>query len=104
MMQSIPSTDPMYNILMLKAAELMDGVQFDDVREYARKQLLLQGLKKPETEEEMIEEEDIQTEETGRELRLRRAVMRILTLRSTVMMRQRSRSWRGGGSRGSEGP
>ena len=45
--------DPLYQILLMKSMELMDGVQFDDVRDYARKQLLLQGIKEPETEEEM---------------------------------------------------
>ena len=30
----------------------MDGVDFDDVREYANNQLILQGIKEPETDEE----------------------------------------------------
>lgn len=44
--------DPMKNALQLKKLQLMDGVEFDDIREYARKQLILTGIKEPETDEE----------------------------------------------------
>jgi len=54
MMSGLTPQDPMFNILLLKSMELMDGVQFDDVRDYARKQLILQGIREPETEEEMM--------------------------------------------------
>jgi len=33
---------------------MVDGVNMDDVREYANKQLILGGYKEPETEEEMM--------------------------------------------------
>ena len=58
MLQGLNPQDPLYNILLMKSMELMDGVQFDDVREYARKQLLLQGIKDPETpeEEQMVQQ------------------------------------------------
>lgn len=45
---------PLYNFTMLKLVELLPGVEMDDLREYARNELILQGLKDPETEEEMI--------------------------------------------------
>ena len=44
--------DPMRNILMLKYVKLMDGSEFKDVRDYANKQLLIQGIREPETPEE----------------------------------------------------
>jgi hypothetical protein len=53
LMGSIPEGDPMRDALMLKFIHLIDGVQFDDVRAYANKRLLLSGIKEPETEEEM---------------------------------------------------
>ena len=42
----------MHNILMMKYMALMDGTDFDDVRDYARLQLVLLGVKEPETDEE----------------------------------------------------
>ena len=44
--------DPLRNILMLKKLKLMGGVDFDDVRDYANNQLVLMGIRKPETPEE----------------------------------------------------
>lgn len=52
MIQSMPPDDPMRNVLMLKQAQLMDGVDFDDVRDYANRQLIIMGIKEPETPEE----------------------------------------------------
>lgn len=52
MRASLAPGDPMANILMLKSMVLMDGVDFDDVREYANKQLLLLGIREPRDEEE----------------------------------------------------
>jgi len=45
-------------ILILKLLKLMDGVDFEDVRDYANKQLVLMGIKKPSNpqEEKWIEE------------------------------------------------
>lgn len=53
MIAAIPAGDPIRNILILKSLRMMDGVDFDDVREYASNQLILQGIKEPETEEEI---------------------------------------------------
>lgn len=52
MISALPDGDPIKNILVLKSLKLMDGVDFDDVREYANNQLILQGIKEPETDEE----------------------------------------------------
>jgi len=53
MAQSVAQVDPaMMKMLILKQATLVDGVAFDDIRDYARKQLILSGVVEPETEEE----------------------------------------------------
>lgn len=52
MVQGLPPGDPMRDFLILKALVLMDGVDFDDVRDYANKQLVLKGYREPETDEE----------------------------------------------------
>lgn len=52
MMSTVSPDHPVYQILLLKTLELMDGVNFDDIRDYARKELILMGVKQPETDEE----------------------------------------------------
>ena len=52
MMQGMQPGDPMRNVLQNKILVLMPGVDFDDVRDYANMQLVLQGIRKPETPEE----------------------------------------------------
>ena len=49
---TVPEQDPLRKALYLKMLTLMDGVNFDDIRDYANKQLVLQGFKEPETDEE----------------------------------------------------
>ncbi|MEE8288935.1 MAG: portal protein [Nitrosomonadaceae bacterium] len=52
-------------MLLLKQLTLVDGVAFDDIREYANKELLLSGVKQPETpeEEQMLAEQAMQQQE-----------------------------------------
>jgi hypothetical protein len=52
MIQGMPIEDPVRKALQLKTLALMDGVDFDDIRDYANKQLILEGIKKPTTPEE----------------------------------------------------
>ncbi len=52
MIAQLPVGDPIRNLLMLKLVEMMDGADFEDLREYANNQLLLQGIRKPETPED----------------------------------------------------
>lgn len=52
MVAAMPPGDPMRQALMLKQLVLMQGVEFDDIRDYANKQLILQGVKEPSTDEE----------------------------------------------------
>lgn len=58
MIQGMPIEDPTRKALQLKQLALMDGVDFDDIRDYANKQLILEGIKKPSTpeEEEMLKQ------------------------------------------------
>lgn len=54
MAQAVAATDPnLQKALVLKQIQLVDGVNMDDIREYATRQLVLSGFKEPETEEEM---------------------------------------------------
>lgn len=62
MIQMVEQGDPIRNILILKALKLMNGVDFDDVREYANRQLMVMGLKEPETEEDAQYLADIQSQ------------------------------------------
>ena len=48
----LPPGDPLQQALILKKLGLMEGVEFDDIREYSNKQLVLRGFKEPETKEE----------------------------------------------------
>ena len=53
MAMAVAQVDPaLMKLLIMKQATLIDGVAFDDVREYARKQLILSGFIQPETDEE----------------------------------------------------
>lgn len=52
---AVAQTDPnMQKMLILKQLTLIDGVNMDDVRDYARKQLILSGFMEPETDEEIL--------------------------------------------------
>lgn len=54
MAAAVAGTDPaLQKLLILKQATLVDGVAFDDVRDYARKQLIIMGVTEPETPEEV---------------------------------------------------
>jgi len=53
MAAGVVQSDPaMHKMLMLKQLTLVDGVAFDDIRDYARKELILLGVNEPETPEE----------------------------------------------------
>ena len=63
MMQSIPPQMPLFNILMLKQLELMDGVNFDDVRKMARKQLIALDVQEPKTPQEKLDYAKLKAEQ-----------------------------------------
>lgn len=47
-----PPDSPMRQMLLLEYMTMQDGVAFEGLRDYARKQLIMQGYKEPETDEE----------------------------------------------------
>lgn len=53
LMQGMQPGDPKRTILELEIMAAIDGVGLEEFREYARKELILMGIKKPETEEEI---------------------------------------------------
>jgi hypothetical protein len=77
MLAGMDPSDPMFKALQLKVLEIMDGVQFDDIRDYAKKQLVLMGFKEPETDEEkaMLEQAQQQGTEPSAEMVLAQAEM-----------------------------
>jgi len=60
LMTVVDRSDPVHSALVLKLLKIMDGVDFDDIREYANTRLVLMGIRKPETEEEIKAWEDQQ--------------------------------------------
>lgn len=77
MLDRIPPTDPMHKAVLLKSMILTDGTDFDDIREYANKQLVMSGFKEPETEEEiaMMQQLAQQGQEPSAEMVLAQAEM-----------------------------
>lgn len=52
LLKEIPVEHPVWNVLLLQFLSLLDGKGIGITRDYANKQLIVQGLKKPETTEE----------------------------------------------------
>jgi len=52
MLGSMPPDDPMRKTALLLFWSMKEGAAFSDMREYAKKQLILDGIKEPETDEE----------------------------------------------------
>lgn len=52
MVGGMDAGDPMRQALILKMLVLMDGTDFEDIRDYANLQLILSRVKEPETEDE----------------------------------------------------
>jgi len=52
MIMTMQPDDTMRAIYMLTWSATMDGIAASDIRDYARKELIMMGVKKPETEEE----------------------------------------------------
>lgn len=50
--QSAPLDPQLSRLLILKQAQLIDGVYMDDIRDWSRKQSILAGFMEPETDEE----------------------------------------------------
>lgn len=48
----VPPEHPMWNVMMLTYANMMEGKGVEYIRDYANRELIVNGLKKPETDEE----------------------------------------------------
>lgn len=53
MLTSVPPGTPEFRMLMLKYFELSDSSSLSDIKKYATRQLLIDGIKEPDSEEEM---------------------------------------------------
>lgn len=76
-MQSMPPGDPMRRAVELKIFAMTDGIDMDDIREYANRELVLSGVKKPETpeEEQLLADAQQKGEEPSAEMVQAQALM-----------------------------
>lgn len=51
--RSMDQTDPLQRVVMMRIIELLPTQGMDDIKDYIRQQMLLQGVRKPETPEDM---------------------------------------------------
>ena len=63
LMAGINPADPKYDMLLLQYMSLMDGVDFDDTRDWVRNEQLVKGYRKPEDEEEEAKLEEAQNQQ-----------------------------------------
>lgn len=63
LLMSMPVDDHMRNILMLEYISMVPGMDFEGLREFAAKELIKQGVRKPETEDEMQFMQQLQQEQ-----------------------------------------
>ncbi len=70
LLSQLNPASPMYELLLMQYLALVDGVEFDDVRDYVRKQQILKGFKKAETDEDklMLQEASQQQSEPTAEM------------------------------------
>ena len=53
LLQSLDPNKPIYDALLLKYISLGDGVDDEDIKKYSKNQLILSGVREPETDEEI---------------------------------------------------
>ena len=53
LMNGLPPGDPIRNILLLEYIAILPGMQFENLRQYANKELIKMGIKEPETDDEI---------------------------------------------------
>lgn len=63
LLMSMPVDDHMRNILMMEYISMVPGMDFEGLREFAAKELIKQGVRKPETENEMQFMQQLQQEQ-----------------------------------------
>jgi hypothetical protein len=52
MMQTVDPNDPLRRFILLEMIKLSDGTEMNDLRDYAKRELLIAGVRQPENEEE----------------------------------------------------
>ena len=63
LLMSMPADDQMRNILMMEYISMVPGMDFEGLREFAAKELIKQGVRKPETEDEMMFVQQLQQQQ-----------------------------------------
>lgn len=82
--------DPqMAKMLQLKQLTLIEGVNFEDVRDYANKQLIIAGVKEPETESEIEFAQEMQNKPKEPDANMILAQGEMLKGQAAVMKEQR---------------
>jgi hypothetical protein len=66
LLNSLPHGTPEHTILLNEYLTMTDGMAFKDLRDYGRKQLIMMGVKKPETPEEIQMVEQAQQEQQNK--------------------------------------
>lgn len=90
MAAAMAGIDPqMSKMLSLQAMTLIDGVNLEDVRKYARKQLIITGIKEPETEEEAAMLQAMQQQEAPPDAAMVLAQAEVLKGQAAQMNAQR---------------
>lgn len=54
LINGLPPGTPTHSMMLNEYLTMIDGVAFKDIRDYANKQLILMGVREPQTEEEMM--------------------------------------------------
>lgn len=67
LLTTIPAEHPAWNVLMLQYLMMLDGKGTEITREFATKQLVTQGLKRPETQEEQNWLQEAQSQRQGQQ-------------------------------------
>lgn len=87
---SIAQTDPNLHIaLTLKSLALLDGINMEDIRDYANKQLVVRGLKEPETDDEIALMEQLANQPKQPDAAMILAQAEMLKGRADLMREQR---------------
>lgn len=85
---ALDPNDPLRNIVTMKALQLMDGVELDDVRKHINKMLLSQGIKEPETDEDMMIMQQLQQQQQQPDPATMMAQAQVLTAQAEQMKGQ----------------
>lgn len=92
LLNNLPHGTPEHTILLNEYLTMTDGMAFKDLRDYGRKQLILMGVKEPETDEEKQMYEQAQQEQQNKS-NPEDTLMQIEMLKQqTLMLTQQNKS------------